>query len=131
MSSFAEPMIESLLVLLDDLKRRYKIPAANFLGHGDVIPGRKVDPSRLFPWQRLAERGFGVWCNPPYAPATSRDDALLLAARESFADFFNCRPDEVSFGNNMSTITFHISRAVGRGLNPGDERGQHAVRDVT
>ncbi len=77
---FAEPMIESLLVLLDDLKRRYKIPAANFLGHGDVIPGRKVDPSRLFPWQRLAERGFGVWCNPPYAPATSRDDALLLAA---------------------------------------------------
>lgn len=84
---FAEPMIETLLVLLDDLKRRYKIPTANFLGHGDIIPGRKVDPSRFFPWQRLAERGFGVWCDPPYAlpstsnaAAASRDDALLLAA---------------------------------------------------
>lgn len=54
-------------------------------------------------------------------PTSAETDALLLAARESFADFFNCRPDEVSFGNNMSTITFHISRALGRGLNPGDE----------
>ena len=54
-------------------------------------------------------------------PTSAETDALLLAARESFADFFNCRPNEVSFGNNMSTITFHISRAIGRGLNPGDE----------
>ena len=80
---FAEPMIVTLLALLDDIKRRYKIPAANFLGHGDIIPGRKVDPSRFFPWRRLAERGFGMWCDPPYAPyavAANRDDALLLAA---------------------------------------------------
>lgn len=78
---FAEPMIATLLDLLDDIKRRYKIPKANFLGHGDIIPGRKVDPSRYFPWQRLAERGFGVWCEPPYTQALSAaDDGLLLAA---------------------------------------------------
>ncbi len=78
---FAEPMIETLLQLLDDLKTRYKIPAANFLGHGDIIPGRKVDPSRFFPWKRLAERGFGLWCDAPYPPAPNgTSDAFLLAA---------------------------------------------------
>jgi N-acetylmuramoyl-L-alanine amidase len=78
---FAEPMIETLLQLLADLKARYKIPVANFLGHGDIIPGRKVDPSRYFPWKRLAERGFGLWCEAPYASAPAgASDALLLAA---------------------------------------------------
>ncbi len=78
---FDEPMIETLLLLLADLKARYNIPTANFLGHGDVIPGRKVDPSRFFPWKRLAERGFGLWCEPPYAPApASASDRLLMAA---------------------------------------------------
>ncbi len=78
---FAEPMIETLLLLLADLKARYKIPTANFLAHGDIIPGRKVDPSRFFPWKRLAERGFGLWCEPPYPPApASASDRLLMAA---------------------------------------------------
>ena len=78
---FAEPMIETLLQLLDDLKTRYKIPAANFLGHGDIIPGRKVDPSRYFPWKRLAERGFGLWCDAPVELAPDgASDAFLLAA---------------------------------------------------
>jgi N-acetylmuramoyl-L-alanine amidase len=81
---FAEPMIATLLQLLDDIKRRYKIPTANFLAHGDIIPGRKTDPSRFFPWKRLAERGFGVWCEPADTKlATVPDavsDALLLTA---------------------------------------------------
>ena len=68
---FAGPMIEALLDLLADLKVRYKIPAANFVGHGDIIPGRKTDPSRYFPWKRLAERGFGLWCDPPYSVAAN------------------------------------------------------------
>jgi N-acetylmuramoyl-L-alanine amidase len=47
------------------LKERYRIPTSNFLGHGDVAPGRKVDPSRYFPWERLASQGFGLWCDEP------------------------------------------------------------------
>lgn len=78
---FAEPMIATLLLLLDELKTRYKIPTANFLAHGDIIPGRKVDPSRFFPWKRLAERGFGLWCEPPFSAVPAGvSDALLLAA---------------------------------------------------
>ncbi|GAA0538053.1 N-acetylmuramoyl-L-alanine amidase [Chitinophaga japonensis] len=58
---FDSLQVRSLLILLDTLKHRYNIPAANFIGHGDIAPGRKVDPSAYFPWQRLAEKGFGLW----------------------------------------------------------------------
>jgi N-acetylmuramoyl-L-alanine amidase len=58
---FTEPQINSLLGLLDRLKRAYNIPTANFIGHADIAPGRKVDPSKYFPWQQLAEKGFGLW----------------------------------------------------------------------
>lgn len=77
---FTEPQIESLLVLLADIKERYKIPTANFLGHGDVAPERKTDPSGRFPWKRLAEHGFGLWCEPPYPPLPEEVDAATLLA---------------------------------------------------
>jgi N-acetylmuramoyl-L-alanine amidase len=78
---FAEPQTAALIALLSDLKSRYKIPAANFLGHGDVAPARKVDPSHFFPWRRLAQHGFGVWCEPPYpAVPADLDTAMLLQA---------------------------------------------------
>jgi len=54
--------------------------------------------------------------------ATSRDnDAMIASARASMADLFNCDKDEVVFGQNMTTITFALSRAIGRELKPGDE----------
>lgn len=59
--SFAEPQLISLLKLLDTLRKKHNIPVANFIGHGDIAPGRKVDPNVTFPWQRLSERGFGLW----------------------------------------------------------------------
>ena len=58
---FTESQMNSLLQLLDRLKKAYNIPQANFIGHADVAPGRKVDPSRYFSWQTLAEKGFGFW----------------------------------------------------------------------
>ena len=58
---FTDAQMNSLLALLDRLKRAYNIPQANFIGHADVAPGRKVDPSRFFSWKTLAEKGFGYW----------------------------------------------------------------------
>jgi N-acetylmuramoyl-L-alanine amidase len=78
--AFAETQLDALLALLADLKTRYVIPTANFLGHSDVAPRRKPDPGREFPWQRLAARGFGLWCEPPYAAPPGDDGATLLAA---------------------------------------------------
>jgi N-acetylmuramoyl-L-alanine amidase len=64
---YPEIQLTRLLDLLSDLQERYRIPASNVLGHGDIAPRRKVDPGIRFPWQRLAEAGFGRWCfeTPP------------------------------------------------------------------
>lgn len=59
--AFTGAQMNSLLRLLGKLKRDYAIPAANFIGHSDIAPGRKVDPSAYFPWQQLAGAGFGMW----------------------------------------------------------------------
>lgn len=58
---FTDPQINSLIELLGRLKKEYNIPTANFIGHADIAPGRKVDPNRYFPWQKLSENGFGFW----------------------------------------------------------------------
>lgn len=78
---FPSVQIEALLALLADIQTRHRIPQANFLGHADVAPARKSDPSALFPWPRLAAAGFGLWCEPPYPDAPDDFDVLLgLAA---------------------------------------------------
>lgn len=60
--------------------------------------------------------------NTSGAFATSRaSDQALAVARLAMADFFNCDADEVVFGQNMTTITFALSRAIGRELQAGDE----------
>src|SRR6202522_1330585 len=54
--------------------------------------------------------------------ATSqRSDAMLAGARVAMADFLACDPEEVVFGANMTSLTFAISRSIGRELNQGDE----------
>src|SRR5216684_510131 len=54
--------------------------------------------------------------------ATSRaNDAMIASARAAMADLFHCNPDEVVFGQNMTTITFALARAIGRELIEGDE----------
>src|SRR5450759_4786505 len=56
------------------------------------------------------------------AYATSqRTNAVIADARSAMADFFGCDNDEVVFGPNMTTLTFAISRSIGRELGPGDE----------
>lgn len=71
---FPEVQINALLILLDSLKTKYQIPFTNFLGHADVAPARKNDPSVFFPWKLLAEKGFGVWY----------DESNLVAPPDNF-----------------------------------------------
>jgi cysteine desulfurase family protein (TIGR01976 family) len=54
---------------------------------------------------------------------TSREsDQVLHEAHQAMADFLNApSPDEIVFGPNMTTLTFHLSRSIGRTLKPGDE----------
>jgi cysteine desulfurase family protein (TIGR01976 family) len=54
-------------------------------------------------------------------PSSAETDAMLLAAREAAADFLNASPGEIVFGNNMTTLNFHLGRALGRTWQAGDE----------
>jgi cysteine desulfurase family protein (TIGR01976 family) len=55
-------------------------------------------------------------------PTSVETDAMIASARSAFQDLFHARSsDEIVFGNNMTTLTFHLARALGRGWGPGDE----------
>lgn len=48
-------------VLTEIVSRHPDIHPTSFVGHSDIAPGRKIDPGPRFPWQRLAQLGFGAW----------------------------------------------------------------------
>ena len=54
-------------------------------------------------------------------PTSAETDAMIAESRAALADFLNAAPNEIAFGQNMTTITFHLARAIGRGLGAGDE----------
>lgn len=54
-------------------------------------------------------------------PTSHETDAIIHSARETFADFLNASSDEIVFGPNTTTMIYHLSRALGRTMGPGDE----------
>ncbi len=80
-ADFPPKQIDALIALLTDLCDRLYIPRSQIIAHADMAPTRKRDPSARFPWQQLADAGFGLWPSPdaPAAPA-GFDIWLALAA---------------------------------------------------
>ena len=54
-------------------------------------------------------------------PTSHETDAIIESARHTFADFLNAEANEIVFGPNTTTMIYHLSRALGRRLSPGDE----------
>jgi cysteine desulfurase family protein (TIGR01976 family) len=54
-------------------------------------------------------------------PTSQETDQLIAEARAAAADFLNSAPDEIAFGANMTTLTFHVARGLGRQWGSGDE----------
>lgn len=75
-SPFTQPQIDALIRLLADVTTRLGIPRTAIVGHGDIAPGRKDDPSVQFPWAKLASYGFGLWFDTPLVPAPPGFDSL-------------------------------------------------------
>jgi N-acetylmuramoyl-L-alanine amidase len=78
---FPDVQLNSLLLVLDKLKKAFNIPAANFIGHEDLAPARKIDPGTLFPWKQLGENGFGIWYDDTTAVTVPADFNTLNALR--------------------------------------------------
>jgi cysteine desulfurase family protein (TIGR01976 family) len=83
-------------------------------------PGGTQVPARVV--QRVADYLLHHNANTHWAyPTSAETDALLAEARQAAADFVNWAPEEIVFGANMTTLTFHLARALGRNWGPGDE----------
>lgn len=90
-------------------------PAAFFDGPGgtqvpDAVPVAMAD--YLFHRNANAHWAF---------PTSAETDRVRHQAREAMADFLGGDPEEMIFGQNMTTLTYHLSRALGREMAPGDE----------
>lgn len=76
-SPFPPVQVDALIVLLEDLTTRLNIPRHAVIGHADLAPGRKQDPNRFFPWQALADAGFGLWPKAEHGLPPAGFDPLL------------------------------------------------------
>ena len=81
---------------------------------GTQVPQRVIDAISDYLRHNNANTGG--------AYATSRNtDAMIADARAAMADFLGCAADEIVFGPNMTTLTYAMSRSIGRDLRGGDE----------
>lgn len=91
------------------------VPVAYFDGPGGTqVPQVVVDAMAE---HLLHHNGNRRWAYP----ASAETDAAVEAARAAMADLLGCGPGDVVFGPNMTTLTYHLSRALARRLGPGDE----------
>lgn len=90
-------------------------PAAFLDGPGGTqVPQRVIDAISNYLGHDNANTGGAYF--------TSRHtDAMIARARGAMADFLHCGADEIVFGPNMTSLTFAMSRAIGREFKPGDE----------
>ncbi len=81
---------------------------------GTQVPTQVIEAIRNYLMTSNANTG-GVFST------SQRSDEMIANARTAMADFFHSDSDEVVFGQNMTTLTFAVSRAIGRELVSGDE----------
>lgn len=90
-------------------------PVAYFDGPGGTqVPRVVVESMTNYLYYHNANTHWGY-------PSSAETDEMIAYSRHAFADFLNAAIDEVVFGANMTTLTFHLARAIGRMLEPGDE----------
>lgn len=108
---FSEAQVASLIDLLGVLKERHGIPTANFIGHSDIAPSRKVDPNINFPWERLAEEGFGYWYDEVLMEPKIVGDSLTAATQNNAENRTLLLPEDELLQHSVSrdTIAFTIN----------------------
>ncbi len=96
-------------------RREGKFPVAFFDGPGGTqVPRAVADAMTDYLYHHNANTHWAY-------PTSVETDEMIDASRAAVADLLNASPNEIAFGLNMTTITFHLARAIGRELEPGDE----------
>lgn len=113
---FPEAQINSLLQLLQSLKKTYSIPTSHFIGHADIAPARKNDPNAHFPWQRLAEQGYGCWPDMllvPVPPTFNAIDGLRMIGYDTKDSVAAIRAFKLHFvQNDLSPALTDLDRSI-------------------
>src|SRR6201997_706108 len=90
-------------------------PVAYFDGPGGTqVPHTVVEVMNDYLYRHNANTHWAY-------PTSEETDAIIESARQVFADFFNATVSEIVFGANMTSLTFHLSRALARKYHQGDE----------
>jgi cysteine desulfurase family protein (TIGR01976 family) len=90
-------------------------PVAFFDGPGGTqVPGAVVDAMCEYLLHHNANTHWRF-------PTSEETDRLIAGSRQALADLLGADPAEIAFGANMTTLTFHLARALGRGWGAGDE----------
>ncbi len=96
-------------------RRHVGYPVAYFDGPGGTqVPGVVIDALADYLGHHNANTHWAY-------PSSEETDAILKWARATLATFLGAHSDEIAFGANMTTLTFHLARALARGWQPGDE----------
>ncbi len=108
--------VEAIRSHFPALDRRHEgQPVAYFDGPGGTqVPRTVVDAIKDYLLHHNANTHWAY-------PTSQETDAALAAARRAAADFLGASADEIAFGANMTSLTFHLARALGRAWGPGDE----------
>lgn len=105
------------------VRSQFPALAQTINGHPAVFldgPGGTQVPQRVI--ATIADYLSRNNANTGGAYDTSRNtDGMIAEARSAMGDFLNCDADEIVFGANMTSLTYAMSRAIGRELGPGDE----------
>lgn len=108
----------------DSIRSQFPALAREYLGRPVAYfdgPGGTQVPTSVV--EAMSDYLYNHNANTDWAyPTSIETDAMIAGAREAFADLFGgTSAHEIVFGLNMTTLTFHVARALGRGWGPGDE----------
>ncbi len=108
--------VEEIRAQFPALERRHNgFPVAYFDGPGGTqVPRSVADAVSNYLLHHNANTHWDY-------PTSHETDAMLQSARVALGDYLNAPADEIAFGANMTTLTFHLGRALGRGFKVGDE----------
>jgi cysteine desulfurase family protein (TIGR01976 family) len=119
----AEPASSSISLDLLWIRSQFPALAQTVNGNPAIFldgPGGTQVPQRVI--DAIADYLARNNANTGGAYSTSRNtDHMIAEARSAMADFLNCGPDKIVFGANMTSLTYALSRSLGRELSPGDE----------
>src|ERR1700747_365556 len=111
------------MMSIEEIRRCFPALARSYLGNpvayfdgpgGTQVPRTVVEAMNDYLYHHNANTHWSY-------PTSEETDAVIESARKILGDFLNADPAEIVFGANMTSLTFHLARALGRSYQPGDE----------